>query len=87
MFEDNYGGFKPTEVEGVEFLFKVGDVIETIPTGREKGRIKQITFSNGYYWYDFEDGSVAYVRNQDKWRKVEVKYSVGILEQDIIIKI
>lgn len=71
MFETKDGGFRPVDVNDEEFSFRVGDTIETIPTGREIGKIQQITFCNGYYWYDFTDGSVAYVRNQDKWRLVE----------------
>lgn len=66
-------GFRPVDVEGVEFHFKVGDVIETIPTGKSRGKISQITYENGEYWYDFTDGSTTYVKIQDKWRLVPQK--------------
>ena len=47
----------------------VGDTIKSAPSGRNSGIISQITYQNGYYWYDFSDGSSIKVDNQKNWKK------------------
>lgn len=47
MFETKDGGFRPVDVNDEEFSFRVGDTIETIPTGREIGRYNKLLFVMG----------------------------------------
>jgi len=71
MFDMGNGVYKPTEVTGVDFKFKKGDIISSLPTGKSTGIIEEIIYQNGYYWYDFTDGSSVKVNTQDKWELLQ----------------
>ena len=68
IFETD-NGWKPVEVEGVEFKFSREDKIKSLANAEITGVIKDIVFQNGYYWYDFTDGSSMKVDRQDRWEK------------------